>query len=84
MFSDHMIRTCVLNEEIPNILQYCHVAVYGGHFRGHKIATKVLQSGYYWLSILKMLMSLLNSITGAKEQKTSLKCMNATNQHLGS
>ncbi|KAH9697752.1 hypothetical protein KPL71_023740 [Citrus sinensis] len=31
----------------------CHVATYGGHFGGHKIAAKVLQSGYYWPTIFK-------------------------------
>ena len=50
---DHVIRTCVPNEEISNILQSCHAAAYGGHFGGHRITAKVLQSGYYWPSIFK-------------------------------
>ena len=47
MCLDHLIRRCVPNEKISNILQSCYAATYGGHFGGHKIATKVLQSGYY-------------------------------------
>ena len=53
MCLDHLIKKYVPNEEISDILQYCHTAAYGGHFGGHKTTTKVLQPGYYWLSIFK-------------------------------
>ena len=45
--------TCVVDEEISNILQSRHAAAYGGHFGGHRTAAKVLQSAYYWPSIFK-------------------------------
>ena len=51
MCSDHVIN--VLDENISDILQLCHAAAYGRHFRGHKTAAKVLQSGYYWPYIFK-------------------------------
>ena len=51
--SDHVIRRCVLEEEISDILQSCHAVAYGGYFRWHKTTIKVLQSGYYWTSIFK-------------------------------
>ena len=53
MCSDHMIRRCVSDEEIPHILYSCHAAVYGGHFGGYRIVTKVLKSSYYQPSIFK-------------------------------
>ena len=51
--SDQVIRRCVAAEEIPHILESCHAAAYGGHFGGHRIAAKVMQSGYYWTTIFK-------------------------------
>ena len=42
-----VIKKCVPNEEISNILQSCHATAYGRHFGGHKTADKVLQSGYF-------------------------------------
>ena len=53
MCSDHVIKRCIPDEEIPHILHSCHAAAYEGHFGGHKIAAKVLQLGYYWPSIFK-------------------------------
>ena len=53
MCSNHVIRKCVPNEEIPHIVHSCHAATYREHFGGHKTIAKVLQSGYYWPSIFK-------------------------------
>ncbi|KAH9763651.1 hypothetical protein KPL70_001243 [Citrus sinensis] len=50
---DQVIRRCVSAEKIPQILESCHAAAYGGHFGGHRTTAKVLQSGYYWPSIFK-------------------------------
>ena len=35
------------------ILTHCHSLECGDHFNGQRIATKVLQSGFYWPSIFK-------------------------------
>ena len=53
MCSDHVIRRCVLDKEISNILQSCHTAAYGGRFGGHETIWKLLQSGYYRPFIFK-------------------------------
>ncbi|KAH9734989.1 hypothetical protein KPL71_017588 [Citrus sinensis] len=51
--SDHVIRRCVSDEEIPHILHSCHATANGGHFSGQRTTTKVLQSGYYRPTIFK-------------------------------
>ncbi|XP_024962718.1 uncharacterized protein LOC112502930 [Cynara cardunculus var. scolymus] len=48
-----ILRRCVPESEVAAILQHCHHAPYGGHFGGQRIATKVLQSGFYWPTIFK-------------------------------
>ena len=56
------------------MLQSCHAVTYNGHFGGHRIAAKVLQV-IIGLLFLKILMNLLNVVTGAKEHGTFLKSM---------
>ena len=46
-----IIRRCVPENEQGKILQECHASPYGGHFAGNKTAHKILQSGFYWLTI---------------------------------
>ncbi|XP_061338843.1 uncharacterized protein LOC133285603 [Gastrolobium bilobum] len=48
-----VIRRCVAEFEMPDILWHCHASDYGGHFGGNRTAQKVLQSGYYWPTIFK-------------------------------
>ena len=38
---------------MENILKHCHSLGCGGHFRGNKTMTKVLQSGFYWPTLYK-------------------------------
>ena len=51
--SDGIIRRCVPDEEIQQILWHCHGSDYGGHFGGERTATKVLQSGFYWPTLFR-------------------------------
>ena len=51
--ADQVIRRCVPDEEIPNILHHCHSSAYGGHFGAQQIAAKALQSGFYWPTLFK-------------------------------
>ncbi|XP_061351444.1 uncharacterized protein LOC133296465, partial [Gastrolobium bilobum] len=44
---------CIAEFEVPDILWHCYASDYGGHFGGNKTAQKLLQSGYYWLTIFK-------------------------------
>ena len=45
---DQVIRRCVSEDEVPNILYHCHSSPYRGHFGATRTASKVLQSGFYW------------------------------------
>ncbi|KAA3477787.1 Pro-Pol polyprotein [Gossypium australe] len=51
--ADQIVRNCVLDDEIHNILQHYHLAFYGGHFGGMRTPAKVLQSGFYWSNLFK-------------------------------
>ena len=53
MGADQIIRRCVPDEEVPNILHHCHSSSYGGHFVTQRIAAKVLQSGFFGLTLFR-------------------------------
>ena len=40
-------------DEVHKILYHCHSAPSGGHFRGTRIAAKVLQAGFFWPTLFK-------------------------------
>ena len=48
-----IIRRCVPETEQGGIMEKCHASPYGGHFAGDRTAQKILQSGFYWPTILK-------------------------------
>ena len=50
---DQVIRRCVPEFEMGSILNHCHTLSCGGHFGGQRTTAKVLQSGFYWLSLFK-------------------------------
>jgi len=45
--SDQIFRRCIPDNEIRNVLSFCHDQACGGHFSGKKAAAKVLQYGLY-------------------------------------
>jgi hypothetical protein len=45
--ADQVIRRCVPEEEMTNILKHCHTLEYEVHFGAQRTAAKVLQSGFY-------------------------------------
>ncbi|KAJ9547549.1 hypothetical protein OSB04_020092 [Centaurea solstitialis] len=51
--ADQMVRRCVPNSEMKNLLKACHDSPYGGHFGGQRTAAKVLQSGFFWPTLFK-------------------------------
>ena len=51
--ADHVIRRCVLEEEMESILNHCQTLECGGHFGENRTDTKVLQSGFYWPTLFK-------------------------------
>ncbi|KAA3465752.1 Transposon Ty3-I Gag-Pol polyprotein [Gossypium australe] len=51
--TDQIIRRRTLDDEIQSILHHYYETPYGGHFEGMQTAAKVLQSGFYWLTMFK-------------------------------
>ncbi|KAH9686903.1 hypothetical protein KPL70_014565 [Citrus sinensis] len=51
--ADQIVRRCVPENEIQNILSFCHEQACGCHFSAKKTATKVLQCGFYWPTIFR-------------------------------
>eukprot|EP00253_Pinus_taeda_P015821 PITA_15821 len=48
---DKILRHCVREEEVFEILLTCHDGPCGGHFGAKGIAFKILQAGYYWRTL---------------------------------
>eukprot|EP00253_Pinus_taeda_P031758 PITA_31758 len=48
-----VIRRCVREDEMPDILKACHDEPFGGHFADKRTAYKILSLGYYWFSLFK-------------------------------
>ncbi|GJY75534.1 reverse transcriptase domain-containing protein [Tanacetum coccineum] len=51
--SDGMIRRCISGPETRTILDKCHHEPTGEHYRPNITAKKVLDSGFYWPTIIK-------------------------------
>ncbi|GJR54949.1 reverse transcriptase domain-containing protein [Tanacetum coccineum] len=51
--SDEMIRCCVSGPETRTILDQCHHGPTDGHYGPNITAKKVLDSGFYWPTIIK-------------------------------
>ncbi|GKC64210.1 reverse transcriptase domain-containing protein [Tanacetum coccineum] len=51
--SDGMIRRCVSEPKTCTILDQCHHRPTGGHYGQNTTAKKVLESGFYWPTIIK-------------------------------
>ncbi|GJZ16222.1 reverse transcriptase domain-containing protein, partial [Tanacetum coccineum] len=50
---DGMIRRCVSGLETQTILDQCHHGPTGGHYGPNTTAKKVLDSGFYWPTVIK-------------------------------
>ncbi|GKA73264.1 reverse transcriptase domain-containing protein [Tanacetum coccineum] len=50
---DGMIRCCISGPETRTILDQCHHGPTGGHYGPNITAKKVLDSGFYWPTIIK-------------------------------
>ncbi|XP_021723382.1 protein NYNRIN-like [Chenopodium quinoa] len=50
---DGLLRRCVPDEEVQNVLKMCHFDPCGGHMGANKTALKVLHSGLWWPHIFK-------------------------------
>ncbi|GJY07689.1 reverse transcriptase domain-containing protein [Tanacetum coccineum] len=52
-YHDDMIRRCVSGPETCTILDQCHHGPTGGHYGPTTTSKKVLDSGFYWPTIIK-------------------------------
>ena len=50
---DGLIRRCLPEDEIRDVLTHCHSLECGGHFSSTKTVAKVLQSGFYWPTLFQ-------------------------------
>ena len=50
---DQIMRRCIPESEVNNVLNFCHSEACGGHFSMKKTAAKILQCGLYWPSLFK-------------------------------
>lgn len=50
---DQVMRRRVPENEQREVLVFCHSEVYIGHFSTKKTSAKILQSGFYWPSLIK-------------------------------
>ncbi|KAI3463788.1 hypothetical protein Pfo_020451 [Paulownia fortunei] len=50
---DQIFRRCVPDNEIGNIVKFCHSEACGGHFSVKKTTAKILQCGFYWPTLFK-------------------------------
>ena len=50
---DGLIRHCLPEDEIRDVLTHCHSLECGGHFCSTKTVAKVLQSGFYWPTLFQ-------------------------------
>lgn len=47
------MRQCVPKVEVQRILSLCHDSPYEGNFTGQRTAAKVLQRGYFFITLFK-------------------------------
>ena len=50
---DQLMRRCVPNDDQIGVLTFFHSKACGGHFSSRKTADKILQAGFYWLTLFK-------------------------------
>ncbi|RDX71761.1 hypothetical protein CR513_48844, partial [Mucuna pruriens] len=53
LYSDQVIRRCILNFEIKSILHFCHLASRGGHYGSTRTAQTMFDYGFYWPTIFR-------------------------------
>ncbi|KAK9922021.1 hypothetical protein M0R45_030503 [Rubus argutus] len=51
--ADQIYRRCVPNNEMHDVISFCHNEACGGHFSVKKTAAKILQCGFYWPILFK-------------------------------
>ena len=48
-----ILRRCVSEAEVPDILTSCHDSACEGHFSGQLTGQKIMRAGYFWPTMFK-------------------------------
>jgi hypothetical protein len=48
LFLDHIVRICIREDEVHDILHDFHDEQFGGHYASKMTTYNILQDGYYW------------------------------------
>jgi hypothetical protein len=59
---DEILRRCVMEAEIPLILEEAHEGITGGHYTGKETAQNILRAGLWWPTLHKDAEGLLQSL----------------------
>ncbi|CAH9082749.1 unnamed protein product [Cuscuta europaea] len=51
--ADQVVRRCIPEGEMNEIIYHCHAGPTGGHFSGNRTSKGVLECGYYWPTLFK-------------------------------
>ena len=51
--ADTILRRCISQVEVPDILEACHDSACGGHFSGQLTGQKILRAGYFWPTLFQ-------------------------------
>ncbi|GJW17561.1 reverse transcriptase domain-containing protein [Tanacetum coccineum] len=66
--ADQVIRRCVSDQEVVDILTACHSGPTGGHYGANYIAKKVFDCGFYWPTIYKDAHELVKNCDSCQRQ----------------
>ena len=51
--ADGILRRCVSEAEVSDIITSCHDSACAGHFSGQLTGQKILRAGYFWPTLFK-------------------------------
>ncbi|RDY10376.1 Retrovirus-related Pol polyprotein from transposon 17.6, partial [Mucuna pruriens] len=70
--NNQVIRRCIPDSEISSILDFCHVAVGGGHHGSTRTAQKVLDCGFYWPTIFQDVHQFVSACEQCQRARTAM------------
>lgn len=75
---DLIIKQCVREDEMHDILKASHDGPYGGHFSNKRTAYKIPHSGYYWPTLFrdeKGMFKVATVVKGWGNPSKEMKCL---------
>jgi hypothetical protein len=57
---DCILHWCLTHEEAEIVLNDCHTGAFGGHLSGLETTQKILEAGYFWLTLIKYCIESVN------------------------